>query len=53
MSFSKVRFAEGEIGPTGNKGDIGFMGKSGSLGICGSRTQTVEEKKVFERDLKI
>ena len=53
MSFSKVRFAEGEIGPVGNKGEIGFMGKSGSLGICGSRTQTVEEKKVFERNLKI
>ena len=53
MSFSKVRFAEGEIGPVGNKGEIGFMGKSGSLGICSSRTQTVEEKKVFERNLKI
>ena len=52
MSFSKVRFAQGEIGPTGNKGEIGYEGKPGTLDVCSSKTQTVEDKKVFERNLK-
>jgi len=48
MSFSKVRFAEGEQGPKGNKGETGFNGKNGGLNACGLKYETVGEKKAVE-----
>ena len=51
MSFSKVNFAQGSIGPTGNKGDRGREGTPGGLEICGKKYQTVEEKKMYEKTL--
>jgi hypothetical protein len=51
MSFSKVSFAPGGKGPTGNKGDIGYTGRDGGLDVCGNNYQTVEQKKSLERSL--
>ena len=51
MSFSKVKFAQGNMGPTGNKGERGSEGAAGGLQICGKKYQTVEEKKTYERSI--
>ena len=51
MSFSKVNFAQGSIGPTGNKGDKGLDGNSGGLSVCGKKYQTIEEKKTYEKSI--
>ena len=51
MSFSKVNFAKGNMGPTGNKGERGSEGAAGGLQICGKKYQTVEEKKTYERSI--
>lgn len=51
MSFSKIKFSPGNIGPQGNKGKRGLEGKNGGLQVCESRYQTIDEKKSFERSL--
>jgi len=51
MSFSKVTIAPGQQGPQGNRGDKGYVGKPGGLSLCGNKYQTVEEKKVYEKNL--
>jgi hypothetical protein len=45
MSFSKVKFAVGGIGPQGNKGDRGMEGSPGGLTLCKVKPQTAQEKK--------
>lgn len=49
MSFSKIKFAPGAVGPQGNKGYRGLSGRDGGLKMCGMRYQTVEEKKSLEK----
>ena len=51
MSFSKIKFSAGDIGPQGNKGERGVEGKNGGLQVCESRYQTIDEKKEFERSM--
>jgi hypothetical protein len=52
MSFSKVNFAEGSMGPTGNKGEKGLEGSPGGLSVCGKKYQTVEEKKSYQKSIE-
>jgi len=49
MSFSKIKFAQGDKGPQGNKGSRGAFGNNGGIDICDKKYQTAEEKKTFER----
>lgn len=51
MSFSKVTVSPGYQGPQGNRGDKGFTGKPGGLTVCGNKYQTVQEKKMYEKNL--
>jgi hypothetical protein len=51
MSFSKVKFTEGSMGPTGNKGEKGLEGDVGGLSVCGKKYQTIEEKKAYEKSI--
>ena len=52
MSFSKVNFAQGSMGPTGNKGEKGLEGAPGGLSVCGKKYQTVEEKKSYQKSIE-
>lgn len=49
MSFSKVKFTQGPIGPQGNKGARGGFGADGGINMCNVKYQTAEEKKSFVR----
>jgi hypothetical protein len=49
MSFSKVKFTPGPIGPQGNKGARGGFGADGGINMCNVKYQTAEEKKSFIR----
>ena len=51
MSFSKVKFTEGSMGPTGNQGEKGLEGDVGGLSVCGKKYQTIEEKKAYEKSI--
>jgi hypothetical protein len=52
MSFSKVNFAQGSMGPTGNKGVKGLEGAPGGLSVCGKKYQTIEEKKSYQKSIE-
>jgi len=45
MSFSKINLTQGPVGPAGNKGSKGVNGQNGALALCGTQTQTSEDKK--------
>lgn len=45
MSFSKVKFAPGLVGPQGNKGERGNEGIAGGLAPCYTRARTAQEQK--------
>jgi hypothetical protein len=49
MSFSKVKFSVGKMGPQGNKGERGYDGPPGGINICITKPQIVQEKKARER----
>jgi len=51
MSFSKVKFNQGDKGPQGNKGESGRKGPDGGFQLCKPKVQTVEEKKVYEKTI--
>ena len=45
MTFSKIQFAPGKIGPSGNRGDKGYMGKNSTFNICHKKVMTSGERK--------
>ena len=51
MSFSKVKFNEGNQGPQGNKGARGHQGENGSLLTFKIKNQTIEEKKAYKKSI--
>jgi len=53
MSFSKVKFLQGPQGPQGNKGEHGYQGNNGGFQVCGKVYQTVEEKKTYEKSIRV
>ena len=52
MSFSKVKFNQGDKGPQGNKGVQGYQGDNGGLNTCSVKAKTVEEQKSYEKIIK-
>jgi hypothetical protein len=45
MSFSKVKFTPGFVGPQGNKGERGYEGVPGGLSACSVKPRTAQEQK--------
>jgi hypothetical protein len=51
MSFSKVKFEQGPVGPRGNKGPRGFNGMDGGFNVCGDHILSVQESRNEYRKL--
>ena len=49
MSFSKIKFAVGNIGPRGIKGSMGYTGQDGHLENCGKTQVSVFDKRTIDR----